>query len=52
MEKFLLSKPNKDKEHPSTMWYSDKNNEKHVIDMAIQMGLEVEVFVVLVNELI
>ncbi len=52
MEEFLLSKPNKDKEHQRTMWYFDKNDEKHVIDMAIQMGLEVEVFVVLVDELI
>jgi hypothetical protein len=52
MEKFLLFKPNKDREHPNTMCYSNKNDEKHVIDMAIQMGLEVEVFVVLVGELI
>jgi hypothetical protein len=34
------------------MWYFDKNDEKHVIDMVIQMGLEVEVFVALVDELI
>jgi hypothetical protein len=52
MEEFLLSKPNKDREHPRIMWYSDKNDEKHVINMAIQMGLEVEVFVALVYELI
>jgi hypothetical protein len=52
MEKFLLSKPNKDKVHPRIVLYSNKNDEKHVIDMAIQMGLEVEVFVALVDELI
>jgi hypothetical protein len=41
MEELLLSKPNKNRRHPGTVWYFDRNNEKHVISMAAQMGLEV-----------
>jgi hypothetical protein len=52
MEEFLLFKPNKDKEHPRIVLYFNKNDEKHVIDMVIQMGLEVEIFIALVDELI
>jgi hypothetical protein len=49
MEELLLSKPNKNRKHPRTTWYSDKKDEEHVISMVAQMGLEVEVFVTLVN---
>jgi hypothetical protein len=43
MEELLLSKPNKNKRHLGTAWYSDRTDEKHVISMVAQMGLEVEV---------
>jgi len=47
-----LSKSNKDKEHPWISWYFDRKDEKHLIDMAIQMGLQVDAFVALVDEMI
>jgi hypothetical protein len=52
MEELLLSKPNKNRRHPGTAWYSYRKDEKHVISMAAQMGLEVEVFVTLADALI
>jgi hypothetical protein len=52
MEEFLFSKPNKNREHPKTAWYSNKKDEAHVISMVAQMGFEVEVFVTLVDALI
>ncbi len=52
MEELLFSKPNKNKEYPKTTWYSNRKDEAHVINMVAQMGLEVEVFVTLIDALI
>jgi hypothetical protein len=52
MEELLVSKPNKNREHPRTAWYSDRKDEEHVISMAAQMGLQVEAFVTLADALI
>jgi hypothetical protein len=52
MEELLASKPNKNREHPRTAWYSDKQDEEHVINMATQMGLAVEAFVTLTDAFI
>jgi hypothetical protein len=52
MEELLFSKLNKNKEHLKLAWYSDKKDEAHVISMVAQMGLEMEVFVTLIDALI
>jgi len=51
-EELQVSKPNKNREHPRTAWYSDRKDEEHVISMAAEMGLEVEAFVALADVLI
>ncbi len=52
MEELLIFKPNKDRERPRTTWYSDRKDEEHVINMAAQMGLDMDAFVSLADALI
>jgi hypothetical protein len=52
LEELVVSRPNKNKERPRTTWYSDSKDEEHVISMAAQMGLDVDVFVTLADALI
>jgi hypothetical protein len=52
MEELLVSKPNKNREPPKTVWYLTKKDEEHVINMAAQMGLHVDAFVTLADALI
>jgi len=51
-EELQVFKPNKNREHPRTAWYSDRQDEEHVISMAAELGLEVEAFVTLADALI
>jgi hypothetical protein len=52
MEELRVSRPNKNRERPRTAWYSDRKDEEHVISMAVQMGLHVDVFFTLTDALI